>query len=213
MPREISPKLRRSRLSKPSLWTRLSALWLKRPAYFIPVTAFLALLALGLYMGGTKLEESDSFCASCHTQPEESFFQRSVAASEPQDLASFHAQKGVLCIECHAGKGLVGRSLGLMAGAQDLVAFYSGHYPQPAKLEEPLPEANCTRCHQNVLTRQDFNNHFHLFLARWRSIDPQAATCASCHSSHTTSGSAQNKFLVEKTTLEVCQRCHSKVGG
>ena len=206
-------KVIRRRQRPPSMMEKVSALWAKRPAYFLPVLAALVVLAVGSYITGTSLEEHDNFCASCHTQPEDQFFQRSLK-STAQDLASFHAEKGVLCIQCHAGKGIIGRSLGLMAGAQDLVSFYSGHYPQPAKLEDPMPDANCTRCHADVLTKQDFSNHFHVFLVRWRAVDPQnAAHCTSCHTSHSITGAAADMYLVQAPTLQVCQRCHTQLGG
>lgn len=205
----MSRKVSRRSQRQPS---RLSVLWSKRPGYLVPLLAALMVLAAGSYITGTQLEEHDGFCASCHTQPEDQFYTRSLQSTS-QDLASFHAQKGVLCIECHAGKGLIGRSLGLAAGAQDLVAFYSGHYPQPAKMEEPMPNANCTRCHAGVLTKRDFSNHFHLYLAQWRASDPKnAATCASCHTSHTTAGAATDMYLVQAPTIQVCQRCHSSAG-
>jgi len=189
-----------------------SALWSKRHPFLVPVLVALSLLAVTAYITGTKLEEHDSFCASCHTHPEQEFFNRS-QQSPATDLASFHAQKGVLCIQCHAGKGIIGRTMGLIAGAQDLIAFWSGHYPSPAKMDTPLPDANCTRCHADVLDRRDFNNHFHFFLPQWQSIQPKnAAHCVSCHSSHTTAGKAADMFLIEQPTLQVCQQCHAIAG-
>ena len=190
----------------------LSVWWSKRPVFLVPLLGILMVLAVGAYTTGTQLEQHDNFCASCHTQPEVDFYARSLQTAS-QDLASFHADKKVLCIECHAGKGFIGRSLGLAAGAQDLVAYYSGNYPKPAKMEEPMPDANCTRCHAAVLTKQDFSNHFHVFLSQWRAADPKnAATCVSCHSSHSTTGTAADMFLVQDATLQICQRCHASAG-
>ncbi|GAB4537975.1 MAG: hypothetical protein Fur002_00680 [Anaerolineales bacterium] len=197
---------------KTSLQQRFLQWWNTKPRFLLPAALVLVVLAAGSYITGTKLEERDSFCASCHTQPEDQFYQRSLQPAA-QDLASFHAQKKVLCIECHAGKGFIGRSMGLMAGAQDLVAFYSGNYPKPAKMEEPLPDANCTRCHADVLTKKDFNNHFHFFLAQWRAVDSKnAASCIACHSSHNTAGTAAQMFLEEKPTVQICQKCHAMAG-
>jgi predicted CXXCH cytochrome family protein len=205
-----APTRRRKTAPPPS---PIVVLWSKRPSYLIPLLGILMVITVGAYITGTQLEEHDNFCASCHTQPEDQFYTRSLESTS-QDLASFHTTKGVLCIQCHAGKGLIGRSLGLAAGAQDLVAFYSGHYPQPAKLEEPMPDSNCTRCHADVLTKQDFSNHFHVFLARWRAVDPKnVASCVSCHSSHSTTGLASDMYLMQDSTLQICQRCHASVGG
>jgi predicted CXXCH cytochrome family protein len=201
---------RRRRTAPPP--SPLAQLWSKRPAWLIPVIGILSVLAVALYITGTKLEEHDNFCASCHTQPEVDFYARSLATTST-DLASFHTSKQVLCIQCHAGKSVYGRFMGLMAGTQDLVSFYSGHYPQPAKLEEPMPDSNCTRCHADVLAKRDFNNHFHLYLSRWRAVDPKnAATCTSCHTSHTTAGTADQMFLINDPTIKICQSCHAVIG-
>jgi len=207
----MSKKIQK-RLLRPKQ-SALSLLWSKRPIFLLPVLASFVVLAAAAYITGTQLEEHDNFCASCHTQPEQDFYNRSLQPA-PNDLASFHASKGVLCIQCHAGKGLIGRSLGLMAGAQDLVAFWSGNYPQPAKMEEPLPDANCTRCHAGVLTKREFNNHFHAFLSQWRAVDPKnAANCVTCHTSHSTTGAVADMFLIQQSTVQVCQKCHAIAGG
>jgi hypothetical protein len=212
MSKKVVRKSKLSRPAKQSTQERLSLLWPKRPAFLLPLLASLVVLVVASYITGTQKEEHDNFCASCHTQPEETFYTRSLQ-STPTDLATYHAKKGVLCIQCHAGKGLIGRSLGLMAGAQDLVAFYSGNYPKPIKMEEPLPDANCTRCHASVLTNQDFNNHYHSLLSQWRSVDPQnAAVCITCHTSHSTTGAVADMFLIQNPTVQVCQKCHAIAG-
>jgi hypothetical protein len=159
-----------------------------------------------------QFENHNSFCASCHTEGEQTFYDRSIT-SAPVDLASIHDIKGqARCIDCHTGPGIIGRYGGLMAGATDLISFFSGHYPQPAALEEPYPDANCLKCHATIAQNQDFNNHFHVFLAQWQAIDKNAATCVSCHVSHDTSGDAKIAFLNETTTEAICQKCHSAAG-
>ncbi|HLO17820.1 MAG TPA: cytochrome c3 family protein, partial [Anaerolineales bacterium] len=158
-------------------------------------------------------ENHNGFCASCHTEGEQTFYDRSIAGA-PVDLASIHDIKGqARCIDCHTGEGIVGRYGGLMAGATDLISYFSGHYPQPAALEEPYPDTNCLKCHADVTQKQDFNNHFHVFLPRWQAIDKNAATCVSCHLSHDTSGDVKIGFLNEKTTVAICQKCHAVAGG
>jgi nitrate/TMAO reductase-like tetraheme cytochrome c subunit len=173
----------------------------------------LILVGLIIPMTAMQFENHNGFCASCHTEGEQTFFNRSIA-SKPVDLASIHDIKGqARCIDCHTGPGIVGRYIGLTAGATDLVSYFSGHYPQPAALEEPYPDANCLKCHADVTQKQDFNNHFHVFLSRWQAIDKNAATCVSCHLSHDTSGNIETVFLNEQTTVVVCQKCHSVAGG
>jgi len=175
--------------------------------------AGLILFGLVIPMTAMQFENHNGFCASCHTEGEQTFYNRSLAGA-PLDLASIHNIKGqARCIDCHTGAGIVGRYGGLMAGATDLISYFSGRYPQPAALEVPYPDANCLKCHTNIMQRQDFNNHFHVFLPRWQQVDKNAATCVSCHLSHDTSGDVKIGFLNERTTTVICQKCHALAGG
>jgi len=111
-----------------------------------------------------NLENHDSFCAACHTEPESRYFQQSQDKSAPT-LASFHTQKGVACIDCHSGSGSLGRLTGLSQGSQDLIAYISGHYHNPAVTSNKLDDGSCTKCHPDVEANASFNNHFHRFFA------------------------------------------------
>jgi len=173
-----------------------------------------AIFGLVIPVTAMQFENHDSFCASCHTQDEENFYNRSLVNVEKStDLASYHAAKqGARCIDCHTGPGITGRYGGLMAGATDVISYVSGHYPQPAALEEPYPDKNCLKCHSDISSKRDFNNHFHYFLPRWQAVDPQhAASCVDCHASHDTTGSTDIMFLNEAHTTQICQSCHSSV--
>jgi len=173
----------------------------------------LLLIGIVIPVSAMQLENHNSFCASCHTQDEEKFYNRATK-SAPTDLASAHDMKNqARCIDCHTGPGIVGRYGGLMAGATDLISYFSGHYPQPAALEEPYPDQNCMKCHQTLADKKDFNNHFHVFLFQWQSIDPaNAAHCVDCHTSHDTTNDAGAVFLNKMITIQVCQRCHASAG-
>ena len=96
-----------------------------------------------------------------------------------------------------------------MLGARDLAAYVIGNYKQPAPQTRPIDDINCLKCHADVIQRQDFNNHFHVFLARWQAADPAAKTCVSCHQGHVTNGEANIAFLNRVTTTQVCQTCHN----
>jgi predicted CXXCH cytochrome family protein len=161
--------------------------------------------------GATRLENRDAFCASCHTDPETTYYHRSTA-TPASDLASFHTEKKVRCIDCHSGSGPAGRAAALMLGAKDLSAFLTHKYTSPAPLTRPISDANCLKCHSDVTKKQDFENHFHVFLAQWQAVDPNAATCVSCHQSHDTSGEAGIAYLNRDSTTQVCQTCHSMSG-
>ena len=184
----------------------------KRGQWIAGGIAVLIVLGLAAMFTGTQLENHDSFCASCHTEGEVTFYARALASTTPVDLASFHTSKGTRCIDCHTGAGVIGRFFGLMAGASDLVSYFSGHYPQPAIQDNPLGDGNCLKCHSNLYQKQDMSNHFHLFLSRWQAMDSQAATCVSCHNGHNINGDPKIGFLNQQDTVQVCQSCHNALG-
>jgi len=156
-------------------------------------------------------EQRDGFCASCHTQPESTFYQRSLSA-QAVDLASAHKPKNTRCIDCHSGAGVTGRIKAELLGAHNALAFYTHTAVQPAKLTRPIGDESCLKCHQNVLSQETMNNHFHFFLTRWQAADPNAATCVSCHGGHTTDGNADSLFLGQTTTQAECEACHQALG-
>jgi hypothetical protein len=203
-----------SKSPKPTKSTKLDKKQNKRNLIFIGAAIALVLVfGLAIPLTAMQFENRNIFCASCHTEGEVTFFDRSTAAT-PVDLASIHDIKGqARCIDCHTGPGIIGRYGGLIAGATDLISYFSGHYPQPAALEEPYPDANCMKCHTAVLTKQDFNNHFHTLLSQWRSVDPtHAASCVDCHASHDTTNDGGAVFLNKAATIKVCQACHAVAG-
>jgi hypothetical protein len=159
------------------------------------------------------IENNDAFCASCHTQPESQYYQRALA--QPVDLASAHADKGVECIQCHSGRGAIGRVNAIATVAiPDLIAYNTGRYRHPAVITDPIGDDHCLKCHGGIDSRQEFNNHFHVFLATWKARAPQdAATCVDCHQTHVTGGLVDAGFLTKSTTVAVCQRCHAVLRG
>ena len=160
--------------------------------------------------GAMQFENRNSFCASCHTEPESVYYQRETAA--PADLASFHAGKNTRCIDCHSGKGYPGRAAALILGARDLFAFVSKHYAQPAPLTQPISDSHCLKCHSDLAAKRDFNNHFHVFLSQWQAQDPNAACCVDCHESHITTGDVSIAFLNQGDARQVCDKCHAFAG-
>src|SRR5512133_3951940 len=82
-------------------------------------------LVVGLW-GGIGLENSNRFCASCHTEPESAYYARMQQATAA-DLATLHASKGVRCIDCHSGQGFLARIAGVVNfGMRDTLAFATG---------------------------------------------------------------------------------------
>lgn len=170
------------------------------------------MLSGGALAAATQMENHDAFCASCHTQPETQYYQRSVDA--PVDLASAHAAKHVDCIQCHSGPGTTGRLLAISSvAAPDLVHYLAKTYHDPAVVTVPIGDDHCLKCHGDISDNRNFNNHFHAFLPQWQQLAPDsAATCVDCHQAHVTGGRTDIAFLDEATTSTVCERCHAVAG-
>jgi len=186
----------------------------KKKMWVIAGALVFTLFGLVVPFSAMQMENHNSFCASCHTQDEAKFVDRSTA-QDAVDLASIHnIKEQARCVDCHTGPGIVGRYGGLFAGATDLISYFSGHFPQPAALEEPYPDKNCLKCHGDISTKKEFNNHFHAFLPQWRALDSaNAARCVDCHASHDTTNDAGVSFINKTATVKVCQKCHAMAGG
>lgn len=195
----------------------------KRRVLIFLITALFGgvVMSVGGYTFMAHQEEDDSFCASCHTQPETTYFERSITGAKI-DLATAHKQKTVRCIDCHSGEGLPGRVQAQMMGAQNAMKWYSGTAVQPAPLLYPIEDANCVKCHAEVLTEVHDpslksklfgpKGHYHSYLTRWKEADTQAANCTTCHSGHDLGNKAKNTWL-NSVTIEVqCDACHKVLG-
>jgi predicted CXXCH cytochrome family protein len=207
---------RKRPLRKPSIWMRLRSFFpsLTTSRYW-PVSGIilgvLVLSGAGSMVVGASLEEKDSFCASCHSQPETTYYLRTLEGTMV-DLASAHKTKEVKCIDCHSGVGLIGRFEAFFVGGGDLIHWVTRTAIQPAPLIYPISDRNCLKCHGATENTQDFSRHFHAFLPRWQAIDKNAARCVDCHSSHTTDGDPSLGFLNQARATQVCTRCHQMVG-
>ena len=113
----------------------------------------LAILGVFAVVGGfafaANQESHDPFCGSCHTQPETSYLERSTSA-QPVDLASYHTSQNTKCIDCHSGKGVIGRIKAELEGAGNAFKYITKTAVQPAVLNHPIGDQNCLKCHQNV---------------------------------------------------------------
>jgi hypothetical protein len=194
----------------------------------------LVILAVILTAGGfayaAAQESHDTFCASCHTQPESTFFQRSTTGAAV-DLASYHTTQKTGCIDCHSGVGLLGRLSAEMMGARNALKWYTGTAQQPAPLTSPISNQNCLKCHPNVTQngyapKQDITipgirfrggreagvGHWHQFLARWQARSATAATCVSCHGGHAEGATLQSGFMDGQKVKTECDACHRVLG-
>lgn len=177
------------------------------------------LLGVGGFSFVAAQEEQDNFCASCHTEPESTYYDRAVAA-EKVDLATAHKlDKEIRCIDCHSGIGLVGRVEAQLMGARNAVMWYTGSATQPAPLTIPIGDDHCVKCHADVTTKEfDLaersklfgpRGHYHSYLDEWQAADPQAtANCTTCHSGHELGANARSTWIVPVSVQNVCESCH-----
>lgn len=176
-------------------------------------TAVIAIGGVGIALA---LENQDAFCASCHTQPESAYFQRSVQARS-SDLASYHTKQKTNCIDCHSGAGTLGRAQGLQQGAHDLVNYIQANYHSPAITLNPLGDASCVKCHSKIFERAPGSSkagtgHYHFYLPQWQQADSNAAHCVTCHAPHTESAESL-KFMNQGKVGQECEKCHDSLSG
>jgi Cytochrome c554 and c-prime len=186
----------------------------------IVVAAFFGVIILGGvgFVGATALEEHDDFCASCHTVPETTYFQRATAATGNvnavvTDLASYHYQQAQAkgqtfgCIECHRGdSSLMERFQTLALGGQDTITFLMGKAdPTLAKTTINQPElvnAACVSCHTDTLLTVKGNaTHFHNWLPQTAALIAQGKQLI------TSNTNGRNRLRTVNTTI-TCTSCH-----
>jgi len=189
-----------------------------RKYFFVIIAIILStpLLAAGGIGVSLVLENQDSFCASCHTEPESMYYNQSIEKN-PGTLAAFHAQKKTACIDCHSGGGALGRAQGLQQGADDWMLYLSGNYKKPAITSHPLGDDSCLKCHAIIAQQQrrggrGTNGHYHFYLSEWQTVDPLAAHCVTCHTAHTTE-LASLQYMTQGKVAKQCDSCHSAMSG
>jgi hypothetical protein len=192
---------------------------MNRPRLLLAVVLVLPFFVIG---SASAVENLDPFCASCHTQPESEYFDRSLRL--PSDLASAHTPEEVRCIDCHSGPGIAGRAGSLQQGASDLAAFIYGGYAAPAITTNPVGDGGCTKCHDQPSAVKDLSapvegissSHYHFaeYTAEWtlREPDPRGS-CVICHPGHTLGGLEGQAFSSNAAVQPACEACHAALSG
>lgn len=176
------------------------------------VVAFV--LAAGVYTTGVRVESADSFCASCHVEPETTYYLQSVATESPGSLAAFHAGERTRCIDCHSRRWVPGRLWAQWGGLQNLLAFRSGDYANPAETTRPVGEGGCVKCHGDLTWTSERPGHYHSpwLRWRWRAAAGPVNTCEACHPSHAVVAPAAERFMEAEHIEEQCEACHGATG-
>lgn len=211
--------------------------WFNLRNFLIGLIGGLVLAVAGV-VGASKLEEQNAFCTSCHTNPEQTYFNRAQdvrsANSQIVDLASDHfaETKDFRCINCHRGdQTLNDRATTFKLGAEDALIFVSGQAdPTLEKSTAAMPDLlnrACVQCHTNDILKPGFNNHFHnrlmaSYLLQTQNgvtgLDSQhfgtVVTCTDCHRTHVhMENGVSRKFLdIEGVVYPACVDCHKQLG-
>lgn len=165
------------------------------------------LLSVTAYTVGVQYESDDAFCASCHVEPESAYYRESLR-EPPPTLAAFHAELQTRCIDCHSRAWIPGRLWAQWGGLQNLLAFRSGDYRDPAETTRPAGEGGCTKCHRNLTWVSERPGHYHSpwLSRRWQQSGGPANACQACHPSHQSVVSLDQNFMEQ--VEEQCQACH-----
>lgn len=167
------------------------------------VAISVGVVALSGGLAAAHLENDSAFCASCHTEPETTYYQRSLTT--PTDLASAHAEEEVACVECHSGEGAIGRGETLALGAKNLVFFVTGQYQSPTQAATPITNDHCLKCHNGLVRALDQPTHFHYFTTQWAN----ASACVACHPAHTLGDTVKTRYTTLDVVRPICTECHT----
>ncbi len=191
------------------------------------IVAAVIAVAGGVYVVSQN-EQQDSFCGSCHTQPETTFlgrFDQAMTSGTAPDLAAFHHRmvyprnssgQNIRCIDCHVGEGVVGRGIVLSLAAWDALKYVTHTDTQPAHVVFNVQNEACLKCHdQQVKVNLDkpskpfiIDNHFHYMLFEKGA---PSESCVACHISHR-NGTEANGFQFRDAIIPVCEDCHKQEG-
>jgi nitrate/TMAO reductase-like tetraheme cytochrome c subunit len=191
------------------------------------LTSVLVILGIGGFFTASALEEHDSFCISCHTVPEVTYYNRAyMSLDSPKqpvyDLATAHyllskehSKGDFACIDCHRGDSSLGHRVSTLAlaGRDALIYVLGKEDPTIEKTstrEGWLPNAACTNCHADTLLQLNgLGNHFHTHL-------PQAAVALAQVGKLTVPDSLKDREAVllangldTINTALLCTDCHA----
>lgn len=171
-------------------------------------------LGASVYTIGVQLESNDAFCASCHVEPETTYYQASLKPHMADTLAAFHAGENTLCIDCHSRKWISGRLWAQSGGLKNLLSYWSGNYRSPSETTRPVGDSGCSKCHSDLTWVSERPGHYHSpgLRWRWRSVGGPANTCEACHPSHELVNSPAERFMDFDLIEEKCDACHDATG-
>jgi predicted CXXCH cytochrome family protein len=165
-----------------------------------------------------RIERQNDFCVSCHLTPEvrlhdpmgRDFVHRPVAslAARHSEVAGRDAQ-GFHCIDCHGGTSWPGRLRVKLFAATDAAWYFSGHFEEPERMQWPLWDEDCIKCHTSLGTAHSEGSEERPFHAGLGHRENMGVDCVSCHRAHDTGVDPEKSFLRADHVRVQCAHCHS----
>ncbi len=190
----------------------------------------LLILGSGSFVVASALEDQDSFCISCHTVPETTYYNRAYMALDNTsaavpDLATAHyllsqehGKPAFACIDCHRGDASLGNRIATIAlGGRDMVIYVLGRADPTIEktqiAEGWLPNNSCIGCHTDTLLRQaGLDNHYHNYLPQTAALLANGATPEAATATNGSNGANGGRFNSRAfRTINVnlnCTDCH-----
>jgi cytochrome c-type protein NapC len=126
----------------------------------VAVTVGILALPAGLIGGGHLLEQSPSFCNSCHE----------MAPSYEAWIATGAAEHHPNCMDCHSGAGLAGVLESQLRGLRMIGKHFLERRDPRLSIEAEVPDYFCLKCHSKEKTVADHS-----------MLRIEGQTCANCH--------------------------------
>jgi hypothetical protein len=158
-----------------------------------------------------QLESNDEFCVSCHLEDGTPLHERKLAEyreAPAASLAAVHlaAESGFRCIDCHGGASPPNRIRVKLVAARDALLYLAGTFEEPTRMEHPLWDEDCARCHARYSPARD--DAFHAIAQH--NVDFEVA-CVSCHRSHPQSDRGAHQWIEPEVVRPLCLTCHEEL--
>lgn len=171
------------------------------------VTAALG-LAGGTFAGVGHLKRDNAFCTACHVDGRRLHTDqyRALVRGAGNTLAARHGppvrvadgRRPMRCVDCHRGVSPRDKVRLQLTALGDVAVYLAGRAAEPEGLSYPMPDANCTACHDRIT-----GGRFHRIRAHRAPIPVR---CTECHAAHRPGPGPAGTDPAHTRTR--CARCH-----
>lgn len=149
---------------------------------FILVSGLLIFIGVAT-VGAIQITMEPDFCQSCHEMRPEYYTWQ----------VTSHRQ--FRCTECHIEPGLASLLIHKISAVKEVYLHFTGTYPRPIKMENPIPNITCKKCHSPG--NRQFTVSGDLIIPHDRH-DAKGVYCVDCHS-----GVAHGEIAKRKVTTRI----------